>query len=88
MDVSRAADRPAAERARSLFPGVLACAVVAAAATFLSQHYGAPAMLFAPVLLSVTLTIAVSMLVARLLGFQPLFGLLSGGAVAICGASA
>ena len=30
------------ERARSLFPGVLACGVVAAAATFLSQHYGAP----------------------------------------------
>jgi len=30
-----------------LFPGVLACAVVAAAATFLSQHYGAPVMLFA-----------------------------------------
>jgi uncharacterized membrane protein YadS len=87
MDVSRAADRPAAERARSLFPGVLACAVVAAAATFLSQHYGAPVTLFA-LLLSVTLTIAVSMLVARLLGFQPLFGLLSGGAVAICGASA
>ena len=128
--------------ARTLFPGVLACAVVAAAATFLSQHYGAPVMLFAlllgtamnfladeggpcqpgiefcartvlrlgvallglrittgqiaelgfgPVLLvvvSVALTIAVSMLAARLLGFQALFGLLSGGAVAICGASA
>src|SRR5215471_6239131 len=34
-------------RGRELFPGVLACAVVAAAATFLSQHYGAPVMLFA-----------------------------------------
>ena len=34
-------------RGRQLFPGVLACAVVAAAATFLSQHYGAPVMLFA-----------------------------------------
>lgn len=34
-------------RGRDLFPGVLACAVVAAAATFLSQHYGAPVMLFA-----------------------------------------
>ena len=34
-------------RARSLFPGVLACLVVAAAATFLSEHYGAPVMLFA-----------------------------------------
>src|SRR5437867_3413550 len=33
--------------ARALFPGVLACGVVAAAATFLSQHYGAPVMLFA-----------------------------------------
>ena len=28
------------------------------------------------------------MLVARLMGFQSLFGLLSGGATAICGASA
>ena len=34
-------------RGRELFPGMLACAVVAAAATFLSQHYGAPVMLFA-----------------------------------------
>jgi len=126
---------------RSLFPGMLACAVVAAASTFLAQHYGAPVMLFAlilglamnflsadgpckpgidftarqvlrwgvallglritagqiaalgwhPVLLvavSVVLTIGVSMLVARLMGFQSLFGLLSGGATAICGASA
>ncbi len=29
------------------FPGVLACLVVAAAATFLAEHYGAPVMLFA-----------------------------------------
>jgi uncharacterized integral membrane protein (TIGR00698 family) len=128
-------------RGRALFPGVLACAVVAAASTFLSQHYGAPVMLFAlllgmamnflsgdgpcapgiefsarqilrigvallglritiaqvvvlgwqPVVLvviSVVLTIAVAMLVARAMGFQALFGLLSGGATAICGASA
>jgi uncharacterized integral membrane protein (TIGR00698 family) len=128
-------------RVRTLFPGVLACTVVAAAATFLSQHYGAPVMLFALLLglamnflsgagpcqsgiefsartllrvgvallglritlgqvaelgsqplaivvLSVVLTIGVSMLVARLMGFQSLFGLLSGGATAICGASA
>ena len=128
-------------RGRQLFPGVLACAVVAAAATFLSQHYGAPVMLFALLLglamnflsaqgpcapgieftarqvlrigiallglritttevvalgwhpialvaLSVALTIADSMLAARALGFQPLFGLLTGGATAICGASA
>ena len=126
---------------RTLFPGVLACAVVAAAATFLSEHYSAPVMLFALLLglamnflsgdgackpgieftsrtllrlgvallglritlsqiaelgwqpiaivvLTVALTIAVSMLAARLLGFQTLFGLLSGGATAICGASA
>ena len=131
----------AQEQARGLFPGVLACAVVAAAATFLSEHYGAPVMLFALLLglamnflsgeggckpgieftarqllrvgvallglritvsqivdlgwqpaaivvLSVVLTIGLSMLVARWLGFQVLFGLLSGGATAICGASA
>jgi uncharacterized integral membrane protein (TIGR00698 family) len=128
-------------RGREHFPGVLACAVVAAAATFLSQHYGAPVMLFAlmlgmamnflsgdgpckpgieftarqvlrwgvallglritaaqvialgwsPVLVvacSLVLTICVSMIVARLMGFNILFGLLSGGATAICGASA
>jgi len=115
--------------------------VVAAAATFLSEHYHAPVMLFAlllgmavnflavdgkckpgieftarevlragvallgmritfsqiaalgwhPVLLvliSVVLTILVSMVVARAMGFQTLFGLLTGGATAICGASA
>jgi uncharacterized integral membrane protein (TIGR00698 family) len=128
-------------RARALFPGMLACAVVAIAATFLSQHYDAPVMLFALLLglamnflsgegpcapgieftartvlrigvallglritaaqvvalgwapvaivvVAVVLTIGVSMLAARLLGFQSLFGLLSGGATAICGASA
>jgi uncharacterized membrane protein YadS len=128
-------------RARTLFPGVMACAVVAAAATFLADHYGAPVMLFALLLglamnflsgegpcaagieftgrtvlrlgvallglritvgqiaelgwqpllivvLSVVLTIGVSMLLARTMGFQSLFGLLSGGATAICGASA
>ncbi|HSW04049.1 MAG TPA: putative sulfate exporter family transporter [Aquabacterium sp.] len=133
--------RGAVTRARDLFPGVLASAVVAAAATFLSQHYGAPVMLFAlllgmamnflssegrcaagveftartmlrvgvallglritygqvaalgwqPValiLVSVVATIGTAMLAARWLGFQSLFGLLSGGATAICGASA
>jgi uncharacterized membrane protein YadS len=133
--------RAARARGRELFPGLLASAVVAAAAAFLSQHYGAPAMLFAlllgmamnflgaegrctagigfsarsvlrigvallglritlsqvaamgwqPLLLvvvSVTLTIGVSMVVARLFGFRGLFGLLTGGATAICGASA
>lgn len=136
-----------AARARTLFPGVLACAVVAAAASFLSEHYGAPVMLFALLLgtamnflteevegsragpckagieftaravlrtgvallglritvgqiaelgwtpvaivvVAVVLTISVSMVLARLVGFQSLFGLLSGGATAICGASA
>jgi uncharacterized integral membrane protein (TIGR00698 family) len=128
-------------RARTLAPGMLACGVVAAAAGFLSEHYGAPVMLFALLLgmamnflsaegpcrpgieftakqllrigiallglritvaqvaalgwepvalvvLSVVVTIAVSMLAARLLGFQTSFGLLTGGATAICGASA
>jgi uncharacterized integral membrane protein (TIGR00698 family) len=130
-----------APRARLLMPGLMASAVVAAAATFLGQHYGAPVMLFAlllglamnflsgdgvcapgiefgarsvlrigvallglritaaqvvalgwqPVLgvvLLVVLTITLSMLAARLMGFQTLFGLLTGGATAICGASA
>jgi uncharacterized integral membrane protein (TIGR00698 family) len=130
-----------AEHARTLFPGVLACAVVAAASAFLAEHYGAPVMLFALLLgmamnflsgdgpcaagieftgravlrlgvallglrittgqiadlgwqpvvivvLSIALTIGVSMLLARVMGFHSLFGLLSGGATAICGASA
>jgi uncharacterized integral membrane protein (TIGR00698 family) len=129
------------ERLRLLAPGLLACAVVGAAAGFLSEHYGAPVMLFAlllgmamnflsgdgpcrpgiefcarqvlrigiallglritiaqvvalgwgPVALvvvCVVLTIGVSMAAARVLGFRALFGLLSGGATAICGASA
>src|SRR5687768_12239149 len=128
-------------QARSLFPGVLACVVVAAAATFLSEHYGAPVMLFAlllgmamnflsaegpcaagieftarhllrvgvallglritfeqiaalgwhPVLLvvaSLIVTIAVAVAAARLFGFKGIFGVLTGGATAICGASA
>jgi uncharacterized integral membrane protein (TIGR00698 family) len=128
-------------RGRSLFPGVLASGVVAAAATFLSQHYGAPVMLFAlllgmamnflsaegpcaagieftarqvlrlgvallglritfsqvaalgwhpvaMVVFSVAVTIGISMIVARAMGFQSIFGLLTGGATAICGASA
>ncbi|HSC00989.1 MAG TPA: putative sulfate exporter family transporter, partial [Burkholderiaceae bacterium] len=128
-------------RARTLFPGVIACAVVAAAAGFLGEHYGAPVLLFAlllglamnflsaqgpcapgiefcartvlrvgvallglritaeqvvalgwgpvaMVVASVAITITLSMVVARALGFQSLFGLLTGGATAICGASA
>jgi len=126
---------------RTLAPGLLASGVLAAAAAFLSQHYGAPVMLMALllgmamnflstesacgpgidfaartvlrigvallglritvvqiaalgwqpvvlVLLSVTLTIGTGVIVARLLGFRAGFGLLSGGATAICGASA
>lgn len=40
------------------------------------------------VAVSLALTIGVSMIVARWMGFSVLFGLLSGGATAICGASA
>ena len=128
-------------RGRQLFPGVVASVVVAAAASFLSEHYAAPVMLFALLLgmamnflaaegacnpgiefaartvlrvgvallgiritlaqivslgwhpvalvvLSVALTILLSIVVARALGFEPLFGMLTGGATAICGASA
>lgn len=131
----------APERARQLAPGLMSAAVVAAAASFLAEHYKAPVMLFALllgmamnflsadgkckagidftareilrvgvallgmritfsqiaalgwhpvllVLLSVVVTIGVAMLVARAMGFQTLFGLLTGGATAICGASA
>lgn len=127
--------------AKMWIPGLTACGVVAAAASFLSQHYGAPAMLFAlllglamnflshegpclpgielaakhllrigvallgvritygqiaqlgweaiaMVVGSVIATIGVGVLLARLLGFSASFGVLTGGAVAICGASA
>jgi uncharacterized integral membrane protein (TIGR00698 family) len=126
---------------RALAPGLLASAVLAAAAAFLSQHYGAPVMLLALllgmamnflssegacvpgieftvravlrcgvallglritlgqiaalgfqsvmlVLVSVALTIGSGIVAARALGFRTGFGLLSGGATAICGASA
>lgn len=131
----------ASVRAKQFAPGMMAAAVVAAAASFLSEHYKAPVMLFALllgmsmnflsadgqckagieftareilrvgvallgmritfsqiaalgwhpvvlVLLSVVVTIGVAMLAARAMGFQTLFGLLTGGATAICGASA
>ncbi len=42
----------------------------------------------AMVVLSVALTILCGIVLARLMGFQTFFGLLTGGAVAICGASA
>jgi uncharacterized integral membrane protein (TIGR00698 family) len=116
-------------------------AVVAVAAQFLAEHYGAPVMLFAlllgmavnflsedarckpgiefvarqvlrwgvallglkitldqvqslgwqavfMVVLAVSLTIGLGILMARWMGFKPFFGLLSGGSVGICGASA
>ena len=128
-------------RVRELAPGFIVSLIAAAAATFLSEHYGAPVMLFAlllglalnflsadgkckagieftartvlrigvcllgmritleqiaglgwkPVALVVILvavTISVSVLAAKALGFQRLFGMLTGGATAICGASA
>ncbi len=129
------------ERLSGLVPGVVAALIIAGAATFLSDHYRSPVMLFALllgmamnflstdaksapgiqfssqtilrlgvallgfrltfgqvtdlgwapfalVLVAVAATIAVSVLAARLLGLNPLFGFLSGGATAICGASA
>ncbi|SEB22343.1 YeiH family protein [Variovorax sp. YR216] len=132
---------PSVDRVRELAPGIIACAVIAAAAAFLSEHYQAPMMLFAlllgiamnflatdtgcgpgvaftsrtmlrvgvallglritfadisalgwqpvaAVVVSVALTILISIGVARLLGFRTAFGVLSGGATAICGASA
>lgn len=130
-----------AARARALIPGIAVCLTAAAAASFLSDHYGAPVMLFALligialnhfgesqaaspgiqfsgrtvlrvgvallgvrvtlseiaalgwepfalIVVSVAVTIALSVIAARAMGFNPLFGLLSGGATAICGASA
>jgi uncharacterized integral membrane protein (TIGR00698 family) len=127
--------------AQDLYPGILVALTIGLAATWLSQHYGAPVMLFAllfgiafhflheegrcvrgidfaartilrigvallgvritfdqivglgagPVLMvtaAVAATIAVGLAAARLLGLRPTLGVLTGGAVAICGASA
>lgn len=124
-----------------LWPGLAMAAVVAVAAQFLAEHYGAPVMLFAlllgmavnflsddsrckpgiefvarqvlrwgvallglkitldqvqslgwqsvfMVVLAVSLTITLGIVVAKWMGFKPFFGLLSGGSVGICGASA
>lgn len=124
-----------------LWPGLAMSAVVAVAALFLAEHYGAPVMLFAlllgmavnflsederckpgiefvarqvlrwgvallglkitidqvqalgwqsvvMVVLAVALTIGLGIWIAKWMGFSPFFGLLSGGAVGICGASA
>lgn len=127
--------------ARRLAPGVLVAGTIAMAATFLSDHYGAPVMLFAlllgmafnflaadgrcadgigftsrtvlrlgvallgaritaeqvialgptPLVITITgvvTTILAGAALARRLGFTRDFGILTGGAVAICGASA
>lgn len=129
------------ERCALLWPGLVMSAVVAVAAQFLAEHYGAPVMLFAlllgiavnflsddsrckpgiefvarqvlrwgvallglkittaqvqalgwqsvvMVVLAVSLTIVLGIVVAKWMGFKPFFGLLSGGSVGICGASA
>ncbi len=129
------------EGARQLLPGLLLAVVIGLAATFLSDHYGGPVILFAlllgiafnfmsadgpakpgieftarsvlrlgvallgvritvgdamelgpsPIILAVVgvaTTIAFGILLARLLKFDRHFGLLTGGAVGICGASA
>ncbi|MEM6384553.1 MAG: putative sulfate exporter family transporter [Pseudomonadota bacterium] len=126
---------------QSLFAGACACVVTALAATFLSEHYGAPAMLMALLLgmalhfliederarpgiefcakrllrigvallgarisfemvqalgasvvamlvAAIIATIVFGIVAARLLGRRFRFGVLTGGAVAICGASA
>jgi uncharacterized integral membrane protein (TIGR00698 family) len=128
-------------RAGALAPGILMAFTIAAAARFISEHYGAPAMLFAlllgmafnflsadgkcvagiqlassqllkigvaflgvrvtldqisslgPVLVLIIpvliiFTIGVGLLFSKLFNRSVSFGLLTGGAVAICGASA
>jgi uncharacterized integral membrane protein (TIGR00698 family) len=132
---------PQVARLRKIYPGFLAAGVIGLAATWLSQHYTAPVMLFAlllgmafhflheegrcvagiefsskailrlgvallgaritasqildlgvmpivTVLVGVATTIGVGVIVARRLGLSRNFGVLSGGAVGICGASA
>ncbi len=126
---------------QTVFPGMLACLTIAMAATFLSDHYGGPVMLFAlllgmafhflseegpckegigiasrsvlrigvallgvritfgqiadlgevtiiGVVLAIGATIFFGWVFAQVFKLKPSQGLLSGGAVAICGASA
>lgn len=128
-------------RIPTLAPGIMVCAVIALAATFLHEHYGGPQLLYAlliglslhflstnpqitcgvnfcarnvlrvgvallgaritvgqvaqlgvgagvVVVVAVALTILFGLLLARWLGRPAAEGLLSGGAVGICGASA
>ncbi|WP_417679420.1 YeiH family protein [Roseibium sp.] len=133
---------PAAQTLKSIFPGFAVSALAAATAQFLSEHYGAPAMLMALLLglalnflsepgtrtakgveftartvlrigvallgarisvdllvqlggtsvalivAGVVLTILFALLASRMFGRDWRFGLLTGGSVAICGASA
>lgn len=132
---------PLRHAALRYWPGTLVCVTIALAATFLSQHYGGPQLLYALlmglafhflhglpqittgidfcgrtllrlgvamlgaritveqvahlgpltaliVVLGLVFTIACGLLLARLLGRRAEEGWLSGGAVAICGASA
>ena len=125
----------------AVYPGVLVALTIALASTWLSQHYGAPVMLFGllfgmafnflhddgrcvagiefasrsvlragvallgvritlsqmiglgpvpvvTVIVGVVTTILLGGFVARRMGLDRVFGILSGGAVAICGASA
>lgn len=129
------------EAIRRLGPGLLTCATIAMAATFVSEHHGGPTLLYAllagialhflwadtvarpgidfagrtllragvallgarigvdqivelgllPVLLvvvGVACTIGLGLLLARVLGLRSDQGILTGGSVAICGASA
>ena len=133
---------PRMQRAfQQVYPGVLVAGVIALAATWLSQHYNSPVMLFALligmafhflheegrcipgiefsskailrigvallgaritatqivglgaapiaiVIVGVASTIAIGWFAARQLGLRDSFGVLTGGSVAICGASA
>jgi uncharacterized integral membrane protein (TIGR00698 family) len=141
MSVLKLWPGPGTVRIRRLVPGALVCAVVALAATFLSEHYGGPQLLYALLIglslhflsqqestragisfcgktvlrigvallglritfdqvthlglkvalmlvMSVGLTIGFGLLLARWLRRPATEGLLSGGSVGICGASA
>lgn len=140
--ISLAARLPVSESLRAVFPGLAVSVLVAVTAQFLSEHYGAPAMLMALLLglalnflaedgtrtapgiafttrtvlrlgvallgarisvemlaqlggpaialvvLGVVLTIGFALIASRLVGRSWRFALLTGGSVAICGASA
>lgn len=127
--------------AHEIAPGLVLCGTIALAASFVSEHHGGPALLYAlllgmaffflskdqrtergvkfagkhvlrigvallgaritageildlgwppivVVLLGVTLTLLVGVMISRMFGLPSEFGILSGGATAICGASA